>query len=679
MTNRLIALAGLVGILWLSTAPAAHAADYVVLIQNQPAGHLKVLTGADGRTETDLSYRDNGRGPDIKESFSVDARGVPVTYEANGRSTFGAAVRESYQREGGRARWTSHADQGDIAASDDFVFIPLDASAGYYDAVLRLLLSRSDASAPTMGGLRLMAERALRLTLATPAGPLPLALVVVTGADAEPWYYWVRDDGTNAFFALTWPGWATVEKGFEAQVAELTERQRLAVDVRLMALRQRLAQPLDGLTLIRAVRWFDAPAARMRGPADVWLFDGRISAVVAPGTLKVRPDRVLEGAGRTLLPGLWDMHAHMWPSAGLMHLAGGVTSVRDPANQNEDILRLQARTARGEVAGPAIHIAGFIEGKSAFSARNGFVVDTLQDGLDAVDWYAARGMRSIKLYNSIKPEWVRQLAARAKAQGLRVTGHIPAFMLADAAVRDGYDEITHINQVMLNFVTRPGDDPRTLMRFERVGNDAQALDLKSVKARAFIKLLRQRGTTVDPTLGAFEAMFTQAQGQPNPSTMDIADHLPVLWQRGLRSAEMDLEGARLKTFRQSYQRLLDMTLALHRAGVPLVAGTDALAGLGLHREMALYVLAGIPAREALRIGTWNGAFYAGEGSTRGRIERGFAADLLLVDGDPSVNITDLRRASLVIQGRVAYAPAQLYESLGFKPFVAGARIEMPAP
>jgi Amidohydrolase family len=371
-----------------------------------------------------------------------------------------------------------------------------------------------------------------------------------------------------------------------------------------------------GLTLIRAVRWFDAPAARMRGPADVWLFDGRIGAVVAPGTLQARPDRVVEGAGRTLLPGLWDMHAHMWPGSGLMHLAAGVTSVRDPANQNADILRLQSRTARGEVAGPAIHVAGFIEGKSPFSARNGFVVDTLQAGLDAVDWYAVRGMRSIKLYNSIKPEWVRPLAARAKAQGLRVTGHIPAFMRAETAVRDGYDEITHINQVMLNFVMRPGDDSRTLVRFERVGSDAHALDMKSAKARAFIALLRQRRTTVDPTLGTFEGMFTQAQGQPNP---------------------------------------------------------------GLHRELALYVQAGIPAAEALRIATWNGALYAGDSAARGRIERGFAADLVLVDGDPSVNITDLRRASLVIQGRVAYAPAQLYESLGFKPFVPGARFETPAP
>ena len=663
-------------VLGCAAATWAQAADYVVLTQGQPAGHMRVQTLPDGRVETDYSYRDNGRGPDMRESFTLDALGVPTRYQIEGKSTFGALVNESFSLEAGRARWKSHADQGDEAVPEGFVFMPLEATLAYADAMVRLLLSRPDASAPTIGGLKLVAQRQLRLSLAGPAGAVPL--VVVTGADAQPWYYWVRDDGSNAFFAMTWPGWSMVENGFEALVPALLERQMKAVDERLVGLRQKLAQPLSGVTLIRAVRWFDAPAARLQGPSDVWLFDGRIGAVTPPGALKAVPDQVVDGSGRTLLPGLWDMHAHMWPGSGLMHLAAGVTSVRDPANQNADILRLKARTEAGEVPGPAIHIAGFIEGKSAFSARNGFVVDSLQAGLDAVDWYAARGFRSIKLYNSIRPEWVKPLAARAHTLGLRVSGHVPAFMRAEEAVRAGYDELTHINQLMLNFVVRPGDDTRTLVRFERVGTDGQALDLKSPKARAFIRLLRERGTVVDPTVATFENMFTQAQGQPSPSAVAVASHLPVLWQRGLRSAEMELNGTRLQTFRQSYQRMLELTMALHRAGVPLVAGTDGWAGLGLHRELELYVQAGMPAAEALRIATLNGARVAGEGATRGRIERGYAADLVLVDGDPLQDITQLRRASLVIQGKVAYAPAQLYEAMGFKPFVPSAKLELPA-
>lgn len=657
----------------------ARAADYVVLVQGKPAGHLKVNRAADGSIETDMSWRDNGRGPDTRERFTLDAQGVPVRYETTGKTTFGAESRESFAIEGGRARWQSRVDAGDEPAPEGYVFVPMDATFGYFDAVVRHLLNRGAAGAPTVNGLTLRAERAQRISLPGPAGAVPLALVVVTGADASPWYYWVRDDGSNAFFAVAWPGWAVVEAGHESLVPALTERQLAAADERQFALRKELAMPIEGLTLVRGVRWFDAPAAVVRGPSDVWLFDGRIGAVTAPGALKARPDRVVQGAGHTLLPGLWDMHAHMWPGIGLAHIAAGVTSVRDPANQNDAILQLQGRIARGEVIGPWVQPAGFIEGLSPFSSRNGFVVDSLDKALEAVDWYAARGFRSIKIYNSFKPEWVKPTAARAHAQGLRVTGHIPAFMRAEEAVRAGYDEITHINQVMLNFVVRPGDDTRTLMRFERVGADGRALDLKSPKARAFIALLKQRGTSVDPTLVAFEAMFTQAQGQPDPVLADVAEHLPVLWQRGLKRAEMDLEGAKLVSFRESYRRMVEFTVAMHRAGIALVPGTDGWPGLGLHRELALYVQGGIPAAEALRIATWQSARVAGESATRGRIERGYAADLVLVEGDPTADITALRRTRLVVQGRVAYAPDKLYESMGYKPFVPAARLEAPAP
>jgi hypothetical protein len=669
-------------LLWICAGPVAAAEpatrEFVVLIQDQRAGHLKVTRGDNGQVDTDFSYRDNGRGPDLRERFTLDAQGLPVAYERTGTSTFGGASRETFRIEGGRVRWQSQADEGDEAVPAAYVFLPMEGSFGYYDALLRRLLAQPGVGLPTLGGMKLVAEKQLRISLPGPDGqPVALALAVITGADADPWYYWVRDDGSHAFFAVAWPGWAVVAAGHEALVPALVARQAQATEERLAALRQKLARPLDGLTLIRAVRWFDAPAARMRGPSDVWLFDGRIGAVTAPGALSSRPDLVVEGAGRTLLPGLWDMHAHMGPDSGLPHLAGGVTSVRDMANQNDEIFGLQGRLARGELAGPAIHIAGFIEGKSPFSSRNGFVVETLQAGLDAVDWYAARGLRSIKLYNSIKPEWVKPLAARAKAQGLRVSGHVPAFMRAEQAVRAGYDELTHINQVMLNFLVRPGDDTRTLMRFERVGTDGASLDLRSAKAQAFIRLLRERGTVVDLTLGTFEAMYTQAQGQPNPSVAAIASHLPVLWQRGIRAAEVDLDGPRLVRFRESFQRMLQLTVALHRAGVPLVAGTDGWAGIGLHRELELYVLAGIPAPEALRTATWNAARVAGEQDRRGRIQRGSVADLVLVEGDPSVRISDIRRTSLVIQGRVAYEPAALYETMGFKPFVPAAVMATP--
>jgi imidazolonepropionase-like amidohydrolase len=290
-----------------------------------------------------------------------------------------------------------------------------------------------------------------------------------------------------------------------------------------------------------------------------------------------------------------------------------------------------------------------------------------------------RGYRQIKLYNSIKPEWVRPLAAHAHSQGLVVTGHVPAFMRAEEAVRAGYDELTHVNQLMLNFVVRPGDDTRTLLRFERVGDEGQRLDVKSAKARAFLRLLRERRTAVDLTLVTFESYYTQTQGQLSPALAAVAEHLPSAWRRGLKVAETDLDGAKLAAYRAAWRRMLELTLALHRAGVPLLSGTDYVAGVALHREIELYVEAGIPAPEALRIATWNGARSMRATDESGSIEAGKRADLVLIDGDPSLRIADIRRASLVWKAGTAYEPAAIYEAMGYKPFVPAARIESQAP
>jgi hypothetical protein len=675
IVRRCLAAAGL----WLACLAPATAAtqthDYSVVIQQQIAGHVTVTVEDDGRVAVDQSYRNNGRGPDIRERYRLDAQGAPVAYEVQGRSTFGAEIREDFALDAGRLRWTSRIDRGDEPAAPGTLFLPLESSFAYGGELVRALLRRPDGRAPVVGGHQLAVERVA--TLALDNGALPLVLVAMTGADATPWYLWHRDDASQRLFAIAWPGFAVVAKGHEGAVETLVARMQQARDERLRALRQRLGRGLPGLTLIRGVRWFDAPAARMRGPSDIYLRAGRIATITQPGRLRADADHVIDGAGRTLIPGLFDMHAHLWPEMGPLNIAAGVTSAREMAGENAEVQRLQSRLAADELIGPTLYAAGFIEGRSPFSARYGFVVDSLEEGLRAVDWYAARGYRRIKLYNSIKPQWVKPLAARAHALGLKVAGHVPAFMLAEQAVRDGYDELTHINQVMLNFVTRPGDDPRTLMRFTRVGDDGQRLDVNGASARRFISLVRRRGVVFDATLNAFENIYTQAQGQPQPGLAPVAEHLPAAWRRNLRVAEMDLEGAKLAAYCASWQRMLALTRAMHRAGVPLVAGTDIVPGLGLQRELELLVQAGIPAAEALRVGTWNGARVAGADAVAGSIAPGKAADLVLIEGDPTRRIADIRRASLVLRGGVAYLPAQLYEAMGFKPIVPGASIQAP--
>ncbi len=665
------------GLVLLVLGAVAAAEEYAVTIQGERAGTMSVRQEGDA-VRVDYSYRNNGRGPDMQEEFRVGPQRQPVSYRVRGRTEFGGEIREDAAVEAGRLRWSSVADRGDEPAAEGVLHVPLQSTPAFWGQMLRALVARPDLRAPTLGGRMLQAERLQRLELQGATGPVAVVLHAVTGADTEPWYLWLRDDAEQSFFAVAWPGFAVTPTGHEGAAARLVEAMQQASDERLRRLQQRAARPLPGLTVIRDVRWFDAKAAVMRGPSDVYLAGGRIGAITAPGALQAAPAQVIDGRGSTLLPGLVDMHVHMWPDAGVAHLAAGVTTVRDMASQNADLAWLQKRIDLGEIPGPRIVPAGLIEGRSAFSLRRGIVADDLAQALAAVDWYAARGYRHVKLYNSIRPEWVRPLTARAHAHGMKVTGHVPAFMRAAEAVRDGYDELTHINQLMLNFFIRPDEDSRTLLRFTLVADKSRGVRADSAEARRFVALLRRRGTVVDPTLAVFEAMLTQRDGEPNPSLAAIADHLPVLWQRGMLASEMSPDTEQVVRWRESYARMRDLVAAMHRAGVTLVAGTDGAPGLMLHRELELYVSAGIPAAQALRIATWNGARVAGIGAEAGSIERGKAADLVLVEGDPLEDISRIRRTRMVLKGGVAYAPDVLYAALGMKPFAPPLTIERSA-
>ena len=669
--------AGALLALLLTLPPLASAATeqrYSALFQGQPGGQMVTRVDADGRVSVDYSYRDNGRGPDLKESFAVDAAGVPVSYQGNGTSTFGGAINERFSLAAGTLEWEALVDRGRQPVPATTLYLPIEASPEYMAQLVRALQRQPEGRAPTLGGGQFSVERLARHTLGGAQAPLEVGLYALTGIGFAPQYLWLREDGSQALFAEVDAGWALIEQGFEADAKALLARQQQARAERGQVLRERLAKPLPGLTVIRNVRWFDTRAAVMRGPSDVLLFAGRISAINPVGSTPQDVAQSIDGSGRTLLPGLFDMHAHIGPDDLLLHLAGGVTSVRDVGNDNEDLARIKARVDAGQWAGPRITANGFIEGRSAFSSMGGIVVDDLDAAKRAVDWYAERGYGQLKLYNSFKPEWVKPITAYAHAKGLRVGGHIPAFMRAEQAVAAGYDEVHHINQLFLNFLVDADTDTRTLQRFYLVAEKAQAIDLDGPRVKSFLKLLRQRGTVIDPTVGIFDTMFRQRNGEPNPSYASVADHLPLAVQRSLRSAEMDVNADNAARYKASYETLLSFVGRLFQAGVPLVAGTDDVPGFTLHHELLQYVKAGIPPAQVLKIATFNGARYTRTAHETGSIEPGKRADLLLIDGDPSQQIEDIRKASLVIQGSVAYEPAAIYEAVGVRPFAAGAAI-----
>ena len=156
----------------------------------------------------------------------------------------------------------------------------------------------------------------------------------------------------------------------------------------------------------------------------------------------------------------------------------------------------------------------------------------MPEGLAAVNYYADNGYQQVKLYSSIPVEWVKPLAEEAHKRGLKVCGHVPSYMTAERAINDGYDQIIHLNMIMLNFM---GDtiDTRSMGRFIKVGERAKNIDVKGPAVKRFVQLLKQKNIVVDPTAAIFEGMFTNEPGKLAAGYAPILSMFPAEFKRGL--------------------------------------------------------------------------------------------------------------------------------------------------
>jgi imidazolonepropionase-like amidohydrolase len=210
-------------------------------------------------------------------------------------------------------------------------------------------------------------------------------------------------------------------------------------------------------------------------------------------------------------------------------------------------------------------------------------------------------------------------------------------------------------------------DTRTPARFTSVAERAATIDLKADRVASFVKLLKEKKIVVDPTVGIFDEMFVDRPGKMSVGFAKIGDRLPPQVRRSLFAGGLPVPEGMDERYRQSAKALLRMIKLLYDTGVPIVAGTDSLAGFALHRELELYVEAGIPAAEVLKIATLAAARVMKRDAELGSIAPGKLADVILVDGNPTEQISDIRRVSLVIKDGMVYEPAALYRSIGVRP------------
>jgi imidazolonepropionase-like amidohydrolase len=243
---------------------------------------------------------------------------------------------------------------------------------------------------------------------------------------------------------------------------------------------------------------------------------------------------------------------------------------------------------------------------------------------------------------------------------------VPSGMIAEQFIRDGANEIQHMNFVFLNFMPDV-KETRTPERFIAPGKRGADLDLNSPQVNSFIALLKERHIVIDPTMGVWEGTYTDRPGRIPKIDQAMFDRLPVQAQRSIKAGGGALpvaDAATDKQYRASYAKMEAMLKKLYDSGVQLVAGTDAGSGYALHRELEIYTQAGIPAPAVLRMATLEGPRVMHMDKDFGSITPGKYADMILVNGDPTTHIGDIRKIDLVVKNGNLLRPAELYRAIG---------------
>ncbi|MDQ8756203.1 amidohydrolase family protein [Sphingosinicella sp. LHD-64] len=647
---------------FLVAGQVSWAADYVVLASGVPSGEMSVTVTP---THREISYRfnDRGRGPDLRSRVALDTDLIPANLSVNGVDYYKLEVAERFEQGQASATWRATNDSG--SSSTRGFYLARDYAPEHLAILARALLRAPGRRLSLLPAGEARLEPVMERTFLLSGAPRRARLFLITGIDLEPSPIWLDDQGELLLDGSSW--FVTVRRDAVELASEIVRVQTEALEARDLARSPALMRRPLGPILFRNVSLYDAENRRMRAHMTVVVRGQRIETVARDGEITAPADAIIiEGAGRTLLPGFWDMHTHITSNReGLLHLAAGVTSVRDLGNSMEETLQRQRRFDALDLAGPRMTLAGFIDGPGPLAGPIRVYAANAEELRAAMRNYADHGYRHIKLYSSLDPALIPVAVEEARRLGLRLSGHVPANMTMRQVVEAGFDEVHHLNFTALNFMG-PDINERTngISRITAIAEHAWELDPGSPQVGEFIRFLRARRTVVDPTMNLYESHLLGRQGRPDPALAAVIDRLPPVVQRASRSAGLAQNEAEVQRNAASFQTMLGLLRALFDSGVPLVAGTDAMAGFTYHRELELYEMAGIPPPDVLHIATLGAARIAGRDVELGSIAPGKLADLVLVVGAPAERISDVRNVALVMRDGVLFDPAVLLSDFG---------------
>ena len=382
----------------------------------------------------------------------------------------------------------------------------------------------------------------------------------------------------------------------------------------------------------------------------VLIKNGKITKVGAAGKVAVPSDAyVINAKGKTVLPGLWDMHAHFEQAEwGPAYLAAGVTTVRDCGNEFEYINAVKQAIDNGSGIGPHILKAGIIDGNGPYAL--GIIrANTKEEAIKAVQRYKENGFVQIKIYSSVKPEIVKEICGEAHRLGLTVTGHIPIGMTLQQGVDSGMNQVNHITFV--NAVLKKNKDG--------------SIDFTDSSNVAVFNFMKAHQVVIDPTLGVYEMILRSLKDsitQLEPAFATLPQPLkPLFINTGTDNDSLIARGRLLmKNFKQ-------IVAHLYADSITIVTGTDmGFPGFSVYREMELYVESGLTPVQALQTATIVPARVMNMSTGSGSISAGKRADIIITNGNPLQNISNIRNVVTVIKDGNIYDPARLHQIAGFQ-------------
>ena len=643
--------------------PPADADHFVIVSEAGMHGDEWRWTLPDGS----IAYRESillrGLVFEQDQVVKVDASGRPVSITVRGVTPSGDSA-ELFTIDQATAKWKTQVDQGEAPASQR-VYNPFGGTFLAQDLLVQKLINAGSQGVDLLPSGHATVEPSRTMTVTGPGGPKAIRLHFLKGIGQSPSPVWLDDKGK--LFGI-FGGLGLMPAGYEGNLKAVVAAQEAAIAELAPAIAGRLLtaearRPI----LFRNVKIYDADRERFIPGQNVVVSAGKIASV---GTaLPKLPDgaKVVDGAGRTLVPGLWDSHMHVADDFNaLSEVALGVTSARNPGGSIELAVSQRERRAKGLMVGPEQFNSVIVDQKGPLAAQGSLTVSSLEETLAAVRKIKAANLTAVKFYTSMNPAWIPPAAKLAHELGLHVHGHIPAGMRTLDAVNAGYDEITHIYfatmQAMPDEVVAKSN---TTLRMTGPGKYFQNVDFNAEPTKTVIKTLADRRVAVDPTLVVVESVLTSEAGKVSPAYTAFVGTLPPGTERGFKSGPIPYpEGTTRADVTASFRRMKEYVATMRKAGVPIVAGTDG-GGMELVHELELYVEGGMSPAEALATATIDAARNVKADGRTGSIAVGKEADLLLVDGDVEADIGNLRHVELVVLDGAALDGDALRKEAGF--------------